>query len=415
MEFINAYFLSSPASVFVAVVTFAFLAVQAWPRKQTDKIRISYPSTRDEKASDITVSKEPEIPEGWWSKRESWLYLVHISQFSKAGAYQSFDIAGFPVFLIRGKDSKIRAFHNVCRHRAYTITRKETGNSTVLGCRYHGWSYDTTGRLVKAPQFDDIPGFDKSENSLFEIHTHTTESGHVFVNLTATDPDPFDKPAHLALEEFSRTARAGVTSKFIIGQTLSGHFNWKLAASGRQFNAILHQLEQRVSEAMLPSLATTLIRMITQKNKQADSSFFPNSFFYSFESSDLWLSVTFLPSSETTTQVRYDLFSSSSEVNTKGNDLANVIEDVMENLVQCIQAEYRTMSDGPVESSQSTGRILRTIQEHSKIERMKGGQILPAMHKPKGSMLFQQAEQLCKEIECSGPGSNGSSSGGLDW
>jgi phenylpropionate dioxygenase-like ring-hydroxylating dioxygenase large terminal subunit len=29
-----------------------------------------------------------------------------------AGAYQSFDIAGFPIFLIRGKDSKIRAFHN---------------------------------------------------------------------------------------------------------------------------------------------------------------------------------------------------------------------------------------------------------------------------------------------------------------
>lgn len=40
---------------------------------------------------------------------QSWLYLAHISQFSKAGAYQSFDIAGFPVFLIRGKDSKIRA------------------------------------------------------------------------------------------------------------------------------------------------------------------------------------------------------------------------------------------------------------------------------------------------------------------
>ncbi|KAJ6134103.1 hypothetical protein N7523_000425 [Penicillium sp. IBT 18751x] len=413
MEFINAYFLSSPASVFVAVVTFAFLAFQAWPRKQSDKI--VYLSSKDEKASDITVSKEPEIPEGWWSIRDSWLYLVHVSQFSKAGAYQSFDIAGFPVFLIRGKDSKIRAFHNVCRHRAYTITRKETGNSTVLGCRYHGWSYDTTGRLVKAPQFDDIPGFEKSENSLFEIHTHTTESGHVFVNLKATDPVPFDKPAHLALQEFSRTARAGVTSKFIIGQTLSGHFNWKLGASGRQFNAILQQLEQRVSEAMPPSLATQLFRMITQKNKQADSSFFPISFFYSFKSSDLWLSVTFLPSSETTTQVRYDLFSSSSAFNTKDCDLANVVQVVMKNLVQGIEAEYRTVSDKPVKSSQFTGRILRMIQEHSKIERMKGGQILSAMHKPKGSMLFQRAEQLCKEIDCSVSGSNGPSSGGLDW
>ncbi|KAJ5147903.1 hypothetical protein N7526_001255 [Penicillium atrosanguineum] len=361
MDLVNAYFFSSPASVFVAVVTFAFLAVQAWPRKQTDKI--SYLSTTDEGASDFSVSKEPEVPEGWWSKREvfelerrglfskSWLYLAHISQFSKAGAYQSFDISGFPVFLIRGKDSKIRAFHNVCRHRAYTITRKETGNSTVLGCRYHGWSYDTTGRLVKAPQFDDVPGFDKSENSLFEIHTLTTGSGYVFVNLDAEEPAAFDDSAHLALEEFGRTAGAGLISRFIIGQTLPGEFNWKLGANGRQFNAVLEQLEQRVSEAMPPSLAAKFIRMITPKNGQADSSFFPSSFFYSFENSDLWLSLTFLPSSETTTQVRYDLFSSSSKVNDKESDLVNVVEDVIRNLLQAIEAEYRSINDRPVENS----------------------------------------------------------------
>lgn len=81
---------------------------------------------------------------------------------------------------------------------------------------------------MKAPQFDDVPGFDKSENSLFEIHTHTTESGYVFVNLDAGDPVAFDTSAHLALEEFGRTAGAGLTSEFIIGKTLPGDFNWKL-------------------------------------------------------------------------------------------------------------------------------------------------------------------------------------------
>jgi phenylpropionate dioxygenase-like ring-hydroxylating dioxygenase large terminal subunit len=45
---------------------------------------------------------------------QSWLYLAHVTQFSKAGAYQSFDIAGFPVFLIRGKDSEIRAVGLFC-------------------------------------------------------------------------------------------------------------------------------------------------------------------------------------------------------------------------------------------------------------------------------------------------------------
>ena len=150
---------------------------------------------------------------------------------TKPGAYQSFDIAGFPIFLIRGKDNQFRAFHNVCRHRAYTITRKETGASTVLGCRYHGWSYDTTGKLVKAPQFDDVPGFNKSENSLFEIHTRTTDHGHVFVNLNAEEPTSFDSSTLAILDEFSVAARLGA-SEWVTGQTLTANFNWKL---GRKF------------------------------------------------------------------------------------------------------------------------------------------------------------------------------------
>jgi phenylpropionate dioxygenase-like ring-hydroxylating dioxygenase large terminal subunit len=115
----------------------------------------------------------------------------------------------------------------VCRHRAYTITRKESGASTVLGCRYHGWSYDTTGRLVKAPQFDDVPGFDKSQNSLFEIHAHTTDHGLVFVNLNAGEPEPFDENIVSSLNTFSRISGMEGKSSWVNGQTLTGEFNWK--------------------------------------------------------------------------------------------------------------------------------------------------------------------------------------------
>lgn len=144
---------------------------------------------------------------------------------------------------------------------------------------------------------------------------------------------------------------------------------------------------------MPPSLTTKLIRVITQKNTQADCSIFPSSFFYSFENSDLWLSLTLLPSSETTTQVRYDLFDSSPKANTIGNGVANAVEGVIKDLVQAIETEYQSMHDRPVESSLTTRRILQAIQEHSKLEKMRGGLILPAMHQPKGSSLFQQAEQ----------------------
>jgi phenylpropionate dioxygenase-like ring-hydroxylating dioxygenase large terminal subunit len=58
---------------------------------------------------------------------------MHNSRFTKAGDYFRLDIAGFPIILIQGKDGSIQAFHNVCRHRAYPVVNKDSGNSLVLG------------------------------------------------------------------------------------------------------------------------------------------------------------------------------------------------------------------------------------------------------------------------------------------
>ena len=62
--------------------------------------------------------------------------------------------------------------------------KKECGSSTVLGCRYHGWSYDTKGSLVKAPEFEKVPGFDKGKNGLWEVKKEVRE-GMIFVNFDA--------------------------------------------------------------------------------------------------------------------------------------------------------------------------------------------------------------------------------------
>jgi phenylpropionate dioxygenase-like ring-hydroxylating dioxygenase large terminal subunit len=56
-----------------------------------------------------------------------------------------------------------------------------------MGCKYHGWSYDTTGKLIKAPQMEGVEGFSKDEYPMFSIHTHVTEHGHIFVNFEAEE------------------------------------------------------------------------------------------------------------------------------------------------------------------------------------------------------------------------------------
>ncbi|KAJ5560154.1 Aromatic-ring-hydroxylating dioxygenase alpha subunit [Penicillium frequentans] len=429
MDFIHAYLLS-PGSILVAVVTVVFLVNGSWPfRPKQDKIaNLAVPD--HDSSGHLSVSKEPDAPEGWYQSQEvfelerralfskSWLYLVHITQFSKPGAYQTFDVAGFPVFLIRGKDDRIRAFHNVCRHRAYTITRKETGSSTVLGCRYHGWSYDTYGRLVKAPKFDDVPGFDKSENSLFEIHTYTTSQGWVFVNLNSGEPVPMEESTLSILSEFARDANLGTRSEWLAGRTLTGAFNWKLGINTRYSADITTQLEQNMPGVLKPSIATQIARTIWQKNQKASCFLFPGTFLYSFEQDDLWLSLTFIPSSETITQVRYDLFTSSPKTDIDQDALSSVVGEVIQNSIKSVEIELQSTTEKPVGSSPAIHGLLKQLQEHQKLERTSGSLIRPAMRQPKGSSLFQQAEQLCKEIDCSGPasqGGSGISSSGLDW
>ncbi|KAJ5972894.1 uncharacterized protein N7479_002812 [Penicillium vulpinum] len=433
MESTDADFFTSPASVLVALVTIIFLLHRTWPhlsQPKADKVTKSIAITSPVK-SDLTVSKEPEIPEGWWSGREvfelerralfsqTWLYLAHSSQFSKPGAYQSFDVAGFPVFLIRGKDDKIRAFHNVCRHRAYTITRRETGASAILGCRYHGWSYDTTGRLVKAPQFDDVPGFDKSQNSLFEVHTHTTDQGMIFVNLNASEPAAFDSEVASNLSGFARITGLEANSTWVAGQTLSGDFNWKVGTRARHLNAYTSELDRRISEVSGPSLVMKVVRFITQKTTREECILFPITLMYSFQDADIYLILSFFPESESKTHIRYDLFTRSAVNELEIRKLSEVLQSMTKNLSEEIELEYQYISAKQETSSElntDARQILSLLQEHTKLERMGGGQILPAMHKPEGSTLFQKADQLCKELDCVSAGSqNGTSSSALDW
>jgi phenylpropionate dioxygenase-like ring-hydroxylating dioxygenase large terminal subunit len=158
--------------------------------------------------------------------RQSWIYAIHRSLLSKSGDYVTLNIAGFSFFLILGKDDVLRAFHNVCRHRAYEVTRKERGSSTILGCRYHGWSYDTKGQLTKAPEFDKVPGFDKKKNGLWEIHVRVSAQGLVFVNIDAAKV-----VEDSMLEELdTRTEYWNMSLSTRMAEwRYEGNFNWKLA------------------------------------------------------------------------------------------------------------------------------------------------------------------------------------------
>lgn len=121
------------------------------------------------------------------------MMIGHESQWTKPGEYRTFTVAEIPFVVIRGDDGKLRAFHNVCRHRAYTVVRKTSGRSLRLFCRYHGWQYDSAGRLLKAPCFpaDGPESLNLNDNGLFGIHLKIDSGRFVFVNFATKLADAF--------------------------------------------------------------------------------------------------------------------------------------------------------------------------------------------------------------------------------
>ena len=114
----------------------------------------------------------------------SWQFVCHRERLRDPGQYLTFEIQGQPLFAVRGRKGELRAFYNVCKHRAHELLKGE-GTKQVITCPYHAWAYGLDGKLRNAPHADHIKNFDKGEICLTAVRVEEFCS-FVFVNL---DPD----------------------------------------------------------------------------------------------------------------------------------------------------------------------------------------------------------------------------------
>lgn len=153
-------------------------------------------------------------------------------QLKKAGDYFLHDLTGLPILIIKGKDNKIRAFLNMCRHRGVRLLEEQTGHiKRNIVCPYHAWSYDTAGCLkgVFHPQgFDDVSA---DTHSLIELDCWV-RFGMVFVVPNPELKGKFD------IDEWLQEVYS-VTEGFDFGALHPYHFtkgqldcNWKLLVDG---------------------------------------------------------------------------------------------------------------------------------------------------------------------------------------
>ena len=111
----------------------------------------------------------------------SWQWVGHLESLREPGNYTALDVAGMPIAVVRGDDGVLRAFYNVCQHRAHALL-SGAGHTGTIVCPYHGWTYDLSGNLHRARHTDDVAGFDPSTICLTEVQAEEF-GGFVYVNL----------------------------------------------------------------------------------------------------------------------------------------------------------------------------------------------------------------------------------------
>ena len=117
---------------------------------------------------------------------KTWQWVCHSEKLRKPGSYTTIDIAARPIMIIRDEKTNLKAFYNVCKHRAHKLIDGE-GFTNRITCPYHAWTYNLDGKLVRAPHTENLDKFKLEDICLDEIQVEEF-CGFVFVNLDQNSP-----------------------------------------------------------------------------------------------------------------------------------------------------------------------------------------------------------------------------------
>ncbi len=157
----------------------------------------------------------------------SWVCVGRAETIAEPGAYITPEVSEEQLIVMRGKDDRIRAFANTCRHRGTLLLE---GSGTVNGairCPYHSWTYGFDGRLLGSPNVRAEDGLDRDAYGLWQVPLDEWD-GFVFVNLDGSAPSLAemlatmpDSPAELSRYGVGEL-RIGATREYDVAA------NWKI-------------------------------------------------------------------------------------------------------------------------------------------------------------------------------------------
>ncbi len=120
---------------------------------------------------------------------KNWIYVGRENDLPALTLHRV-EIAGLNLILVKDDKGIVRCFHNTCRHRGSELCQHQDTKlkAKLITCPYHEWAYDLSGALQKTPHATTAPGFEKSENNLFQAQVKLW-NGFIYVCLTNEAPD----------------------------------------------------------------------------------------------------------------------------------------------------------------------------------------------------------------------------------
>jgi phenylpropionate dioxygenase-like ring-hydroxylating dioxygenase large terminal subunit len=153
-------------------------------------------------------------------------FVAMSGEVEKPGSYLTAQLGGVPILVTRQPDGTLRALVNACRHRGATLLHGcGAEGARRIVCPYHGWAYDSDGRLLARPGAGD--GFDDLTGN-FDLHQRAVSEKYGLIFVHPSSAEPFEVDDVLCGAE-SEIADYGL-EKFVHIETRSNTWamNWKL-------------------------------------------------------------------------------------------------------------------------------------------------------------------------------------------
>ncbi len=157
----------------------------------------------------------------------TWHYAGATGELVNAGDYLTARLLDQSILVMRGRDGALRGFYNVCQHRAHELVEGR-GNTRVVTCPYHAWSYHDDGRLRTARGAERQPGFTADRFCLKPVRIEVFAEKFIFYNLDPEAPRLADITGNLAADIASETPEFSRLEPVAPGPPRPIQANWKV-------------------------------------------------------------------------------------------------------------------------------------------------------------------------------------------